>query len=96
MSKWIDADLVDRQIMIRRVSDEKHFADSAAEKDWWVTLCLKAIFSLPYAPYMLFKGGTSLSKGWNIISRFFGRHRPDYIAAVFLGTIAIAVCQLRK
>lgn len=70
MSKWIDADLVDRQIMIRRVSDEKHFADSAAEKDWWVTLCLKAIFSLPYAPYMLFKGGTSLSKGWNIISRF--------------------------
>lgn len=70
MSKWIDADLIDRQIMIRRVSDEKHFADSAAEKDWWVTLCLKAIFSLPYAPYMLFKGGTSLSKGWNIISRF--------------------------
>lgn len=41
MSKWIDADLMDRQIMIRRVSDEKHFADSAAEKDWWVTLCLK-------------------------------------------------------
>lgn len=62
MSKWIDAYLIDRQIMIRRVSDEKHFADSAAEKDWWVKLCLKAIFSLPYAPYMLFKGGTSLSK----------------------------------
>ncbi len=62
--------MIDRQIMIRRVSDEKHFADSAAEKDWWVTLCLKAIFSLPHAPYMLFKGGTSLSKGWNIISRF--------------------------
>lgn len=70
MSKWIDAGLIDRQIMIRRVSDEKHFVDSAAEKDWWVTLCLKAIFSLPYAPYILFKGGTSLSKGWNIISRF--------------------------
>lgn len=70
MSKWIDAGLIDRQIMIRRVSDEKHFADSAAEKDWWVTLCLKGIFSLPYAPYMLFKGGTSLSKGWDIISRF--------------------------
>lgn len=70
MSKWIDVDLNERQIMIRRVSQEKNFADSAAEKDWWVTLCLKAIFSTPYAPYMLFKGGTSLSKGWNIISRF--------------------------
>lgn len=70
MSKWIDVDLNERQIMIRRVSQEKNFADSAAEKDWWVTLCIKAIFSMPYAPYMLFKGGTSLSKGWNIISRF--------------------------
>ncbi len=70
MSKWIDADLTDRQIMIRRISHEKNFADAAAEKDWWVTLCLKALFSLPYAPYMLFKGGTSLSKGWDIIKRF--------------------------
>lgn len=70
MSKWIDADLQSRQLMIRRIADERHFADSAAEKDWWVTMCLKAIFSLPYKSYMLFKGGTSLSKGWNIINRF--------------------------
>lgn len=70
MSKWIDTDLQSRQLMIRHIADERHFADSAAEKDWWVTMCLKAIFSLPYKSYMLFKGGTSLSKGWNIINRF--------------------------
>ncbi len=70
MSKWIDADWADRQIMIRRVSHEKNFADAAAEKDWWVTMCLKALFSMPCASYMLFKGGTSLSKGWDIIKRF--------------------------
>lgn len=42
----------------------------ALEKDWWVTLCLKASFSLPYSEHIVFKGGTSLSKGWNLIERF--------------------------
>lgn len=40
------------------------------EKDWWVTLTLKAIFQTRYADYLLFKGGTSLSKCWKLISRF--------------------------
>lgn len=42
----------------------------AIEKDWWVTLVLKMIFSSGYAGHFAFKGGTSLSKGWNIIDRF--------------------------
>lgn len=42
----------------------------AIEKDWWVTLCLNASFSLPYSEQLVFKGGTSLSKGWNLIERF--------------------------
>lgn len=42
----------------------------AIEKDWWVTLCLKALFQTPYAKYCLFKGGTSLSKAWKLIQRF--------------------------
>lgn len=42
----------------------------AIEKDWWVTLCLYASFSLPYSEHIIFKGGTSLSKGWNLIERF--------------------------
>lgn len=40
------------------------------EKDWWVTLCLNASFSLPYSEHIIFKGGTSLSKGWDLIERF--------------------------
>ena len=40
------------------------------EKDWWVTQVLKAVFSLPYAEYLSFKGGTSLSKCWHMIERF--------------------------
>jgi len=46
----------------------------AIEKDWWVTLALNACFSLPYSENIIFKGGTSLSKAWNLIERFFGRY----------------------
>ena len=42
----------------------------AIEKDWWVTLALNASFSLPYSDNIVFKGGTSLSKGWDLIERF--------------------------
>ena len=42
----------------------------AIEKDWWVTLTLKALFTSPYAKFFIFKGGTSLSKGWKLIERF--------------------------
>jgi predicted nucleotidyltransferase component of viral defense system len=40
------------------------------EKDWWVTAVLRALFSLPYAENLSFKGGTSLSKCWKLIERF--------------------------
>ncbi|MCR4812652.1 MAG: nucleotidyl transferase AbiEii/AbiGii toxin family protein [Bacteroidales bacterium] len=70
MSLWINSTKEDRLVMLQQVADKMHFADSAAEKDWWVTLTLRAIFMLPTGKYMLFKGGTSLSKGWRIISRF--------------------------
>jgi predicted nucleotidyltransferase component of viral defense system len=45
-------------------------SSSAAEKDWWVVHTLAIIFSMECANALIFKGGTSLSKGWNIIHRF--------------------------
>jgi len=42
----------------------------SVEKDEWVTAVIRALFSLPYAEHLLFKGGTSLSKCWHIIERF--------------------------
>ncbi len=42
-----------------------------AEKDFWVCWTLDALFNgLPEGPRLLFKGGTSLSKGFGLISRF--------------------------
>ena len=43
---------------------------SAAEKDWWAVQTLAIIFSMECANALIFKGGTSLSKGWNVIHRF--------------------------
>jgi len=40
------------------------------EKDLWVTTVLQLIFSFPFADKLVFKGGTSLSKVWNVIERF--------------------------
>ncbi len=42
----------------------------AVEKDWWVVHTLAVIFSMQCAESLVFKGGTSLSKGWNLIQRF--------------------------
>lgn len=43
---------------------------SAVEKDWWVVHTLSVIFSMDCANALIFKGGTSLSKGWDLIQRF--------------------------
>ena len=70
MSRWIDNNLADRLYMVNRISDLKNIDQESVEKDWWVTTVLKALFELSTSKYTYFKGGTSLSKGWNIINRF--------------------------
>ena len=70
MSKWLDSNQVDRLFMIQKVAEEKNIEEVSVEKDWWVSIILKAIFSTRAAEYMYFKGGTSLSKAWDLINRF--------------------------
>lgn len=45
-------------------------APYAVEKDWWVVQSLALIFQMDIGSYLVFKGGTSLSKAWKIIERF--------------------------
>ena len=40
------------------------------EKDVWVVCSLRHLFAAPYAPRLVFKGGTSLSKAYGFIQRF--------------------------
>ena len=70
MSKWINSSIEERRLMLQRISRDYDISVQAVEKDWWVTTVLKALFQTSFAPYLLFKGGTSLSKGWQIINRF--------------------------
>ena len=70
MAKWIDFTTDERRAMIQAVSQVKKIDEVSAEKDWWVTATLYALFHTSISEYLLFKGGTSLSKGWDIINRF--------------------------
>lgn len=40
------------------------------EKDYWVCVALNALFGEPQRVNLIFKGGTSLSKGYGLIERF--------------------------
>lgn len=70
MSNWQKHNLDEQIAMVQSVATDKDIEDNAVEKDWWVTIVLKALFSITGGNHMLFKGGTSLSKGWSLINRF--------------------------
>lgn len=53
---YTDLSLQDRQEIIQRVQAENHLNRQIIEKDWWVTAVLRALFSLPYAEHISFKG----------------------------------------
>jgi predicted nucleotidyltransferase component of viral defense system len=55
---------------LQQASTRSAINEKALEKDLWVTLVLHAVFKTKYAPYLYFKGGTSLSKAWQVIDRF--------------------------
>jgi len=68
--KWLQLNETQRLKTLQQASAESGIPIKAIEKDWWVTLVIRAIFQSKYAPYLLFKGGTSLSKCWKLIDRF--------------------------
>ena len=60
----------DRQDLFTETAKRRKLAPAIVEKDFWVCWTLKHVFSLPMAPHLLFKGGTSLSKVFKVIGRF--------------------------
>lgn len=66
---FTDLTVDDRRDIIDYVSDKTGMSRAVIEKDWWVTSVLRAVFSLPYSDNISFKGGTNLSKCWNLINR---------------------------
>ncbi len=55
---------------IRATSEYYHIAPVYIEKDYWISKILQQLSRSIYANYTVFKGGTSLSKGYGLINRF--------------------------
>ena len=68
---WLNNEIVDRLAMLQQTEVGHPGVNQVAiEKDWWVTVTLKALFQTDCRDSLIFKGGTSLSKVFNIIERF--------------------------
>lgn len=70
MRHWQLLNEDERRAVLEIASAKYRLPQLAVEKDWWVTMTLKALSMTRYFSLMSFKGGTSLSKGWNLIRRF--------------------------
>lgn len=55
---------------VRFTAQEMKIKDIYVEKDYWVCFVLDQIFKQEYKDYILFKGGTSLTKCYDLLERF--------------------------
>lgn len=63
--------VVDKEPYFELTASRKGLSKEIIEKDLWVCWTLKHLFSIPeIGHYLIFKGGTSLSKAYEIIERF--------------------------
>jgi hypothetical protein len=61
----------DFDVLVGRVAEHLGFPTAFVERDYWITEILRSI-SQPIEDYeanVIFKGGTSLSKGWRLLQR---------------------------
>ncbi|MEM9592533.1 MAG: nucleotidyl transferase AbiEii/AbiGii toxin family protein [Pseudomonadota bacterium] len=60
-----------RDDAFRQAAAALGFAKAIVEKDFWVCWSLERLFALPtFGDHLIFKGGTSLSKAYDVIHRF--------------------------
>ncbi len=70
IQEWLALPEETRKNIFAQTAFQKKLSEQALEKDWWVVHTISMLFSMSCADHLIFKGGTSLSKGWNIIQRF--------------------------
>ena len=70
MNKFLKLSDSQRKTVYESIAHKVGLPAQVVEKDFWVTAILQVVFALPVAGHIVFKGGTSLSKGWKLIERF--------------------------
>lgn len=54
MTKWIDKELLERRVILQQAAAGEHLPEYAVEKDWWVSMTLKALFQTSCKDYLEF------------------------------------------
>lgn len=67
---WTQLKATEKNEIFSETAAKLGLPPAAIEKDWWVVRTLELVFQTEIAPHTVFKGGTSLSKAWNLIDRF--------------------------
>ncbi len=70
IKEFFTLSLEEQQVALSHVAAQKGLPVIVVEKDLWVTILLHVLFGKNGSEGILFKGGTSLSKGFNLIDRF--------------------------
>ena len=71
MSKLLEISNEELELVIQNTADKLNMSKAIVEKDLWVCMILKYLFSkFKYRDAIIFKGGTSLSKVYKLIERF--------------------------
>jgi predicted nucleotidyltransferase component of viral defense system len=70
MNNWLKLSKSAQIELFTQIGVKINLPPQAVEKDAWVTLMLRMIFTSNLANHLIFKGGTSLSKAFDLIHRF--------------------------
>lgn len=70
LQEWLKLPEETRLNIFSEVAGSIGLPASAVEKDWWAVRTLELVFNTEIAKHTVFKGGTSLSKAWNLVNRF--------------------------
>lgn len=70
MAEFFELSADERLEALVQAADASGRPPHLLEKDVWVVWSLRHLFTAPYAPHLVFKGGTSLSKAYGVIQRF--------------------------
>lgn len=70
MNNWLKLSKEEQIELFIQIGVKTNLPPQAVEKDAWVTLMLRMIFTSNLANHLIFKGGTSLSKAFDLIHRF--------------------------
>lgn len=69
MNNWLTLTREEQIELFTQIGVKTNLPPQAVEKDAWVTLMLRMIFTSELRDHLIFKGGTSLSKAFNLIQR---------------------------